>query len=213
MEPSSDDPFASPPEAAPQAIEELSGIIFGRNEPTNEAYKARRQAWLREIDLNSDPLGENTPFRATNAASANEAQGHQKREPSGPIDNDHIDKTPRIDETIDDPSLRLILEARDLLIRAYTVTQTRDKQARILDLLEIFREYTEQGRIRYTSTILASQVANLEQIARKIENQTRQQVKNLQNAPKQPQSTQLSQQATQNSSSWAKIAELQTLNN
>ena len=73
-----------------------------------------------------------------------------------------------------------------MLVKAYTITQTRDKQARILDLLEIFREYTEQRRIRYTSTILASQVANLEQIARKIENQTRQQAKNLQNALKQP---------------------------
>ena len=118
-------------------------------------------------------MGKNTLFRATNAASVNKAQGYQKRRPSGPIDNDYIDKTPRIDETIDDPSLRLILEARDLLIRAYTITQTRDKQARILDLLEIFREYIEQRRIRYTSTILTSQVANLEQTARKIENQTR----------------------------------------
>jgi hypothetical protein len=67
----------------------------------------------------------------------------------------------------------LILAARDLLIQAYSATKVRDEQARILDLVEIFREYTEHGRIRHTSTILASQVSNLEQATKRIETQAK----------------------------------------
>jgi hypothetical protein len=66
-----------------------------------------------------------------------------------------------------------ILEARDLLVQAYTFSKSRDEQARLLDLLEIFREYTERGKLQNTSHIIASQVANLESAARKIENRAR----------------------------------------
>ncbi|PMD65270.1 uncharacterized protein K444DRAFT_519378, partial [Hyaloscypha bicolor E] len=41
--------------------------------------------------------------------------------------------------------------------------------SRLLDLVEIFREYTEFGCICYTSTLLASQVANLENTTKRIE--------------------------------------------
>ncbi|KHJ30132.1 hypothetical protein EV44_g4311 [Erysiphe necator] len=62
-----------------------------------------------------------------------------------------------------------ILQARDLLIQAYTLTPDRGEQAQILDLLEIFREYTERGILKKASSIIASQVANLETAARQIE--------------------------------------------
>jgi hypothetical protein len=39
----------------------------------------------------------------------------------------------------------------------------------LLDLLEVFREFTEKGRVRTTSSILTSQVANLESATRQIE--------------------------------------------
>ena len=63
----------------------------------------------------------------------------------------------------------LILKARDLILLALTKANNYIEQARLLDLLEIFREYTEKGRIRHASTILASQVANLEQATKRIE--------------------------------------------
>jgi len=40
-------------------------------------------------------------------------------------------------------------------------------------LLEIFREYTEKGKIQTTSKIIASQVANLETATRQIETKAR----------------------------------------
>lgn len=63
----------------------------------------------------------------------------------------------------------MILEARDLIIKSYTITKSREEQSRILDLLEIFREYTEKGKLQSASTIIASQVANLETATRQIE--------------------------------------------
>jgi hypothetical protein len=71
----------------------------------------------------------------------------------------------------------LIRQARDLIVKAIAVTTSHDQQSRLLDLVEIFREYTEFGRIRHTSTLLASQVANLENATKRIEIQSRTQAK------------------------------------
>ncbi|KAF4629687.1 hypothetical protein G7Y89_g8456 [Cudoniella acicularis] len=67
----------------------------------------------------------------------------------------------------------LILEARDLLVKAAGLAKSHDEQSRILDLLEIFRDYTEKGKVYTTSKIIASQVANLESTTRKIESKTK----------------------------------------
>ena len=40
---------------------------------------------------------------------------------------------------------------------------------KLLDLIEIFKEYTEKGVIQKTSSILATQVASLELATKKIE--------------------------------------------
>ena len=50
----------------------------------------------------------------------------------------------------------LILNARDLIVQAYTLTKVHEEQLKLLDLLEVFREYTERGRIQAASSIIAS---------------------------------------------------------
>jgi hypothetical protein len=72
-----------------------------------------------------------------------------------------------------DPTTQLVHQARDLLIKACSLCKSHDRQSRLLDLLEVFREYTEFGRIRHISTILASQVANLEKAIQRIESQAK----------------------------------------
>jgi hypothetical protein len=71
------------------------------------------------------------------------------------------------------PSLSLakvaLFEARDKIIEAYTLSSDLAEKSKILDLLEVFREYIEKGRLQQASTIIASQVVNLEQATRKIE--------------------------------------------
>jgi hypothetical protein len=63
-----------------------------------------------------------------------------------------IDKTPGT----------LILETRDLLVKAAGLTKEYDKQTRLLDLIEIFREYAEKKKVLKTSNIIVSQIVSLE---------------------------------------------------
>jgi hypothetical protein len=86
-----------------------------------------------------------------------------------------------------------------LLLKAINITPSHDQQSRLLDLVEIFKEYTEFGRIRHTSTLLASQVANLENATKRIEIQSRNQ---------QATQAKLATQAktTSGKPTWAKIA-------
>ena len=82
-----------------------------------------------------------------------------------------------------------------MLLKAINITPSHDQQSRLLDLVEIFREYTEFGCIRYTSTLLASQVANLENATKRIEIQLRTQAKLATQA-----------KTTSEKPTWAKIA-------
>jgi hypothetical protein len=66
-----------------------------------------------------------------------------------------------------------ILEARDLIVLASTLAESRDEQSRLLDLLEVFREYTEKGLLYKASSIITSQIANLETATRQIESKAR----------------------------------------
>jgi hypothetical protein len=65
-----------------------------------------------------------------------------------------INKTPRT----------FILETKDLLIKAAGLTKEYDEQTRLLDLIEIFREYAEKRKVLKTSNIIISQVISLENI-------------------------------------------------
>jgi hypothetical protein len=74
-----------------------------------------------------------------------------------------IDKTPGI----------FILETRDLLVKVISLTKEYDKQTRLLDLIEIFREYAEKRKVLKTSNIIVSQVASLKNITRRMESKTK----------------------------------------
>lgn len=71
-------------------------------------------------------------------------------------------------------SREAILAARDLIVLASQLSLDRSEQSTLLDLLQIFREYTEKGKVNYASSILATQVASLEIISKRIDNKTKQ---------------------------------------
>jgi hypothetical protein len=66
-----------------------------------------------------------------------------------------------------------ILEAKDLLVKVTGLTKEYDKQTRLLDLIEIFREYTEKGKVLKTSNIIVLQVISLENTTWRIESKTK----------------------------------------
>ena len=69
--------------------------------------------------------------------------------------NPSPEKEPRLTRPSHNTSREAILKARDLLIEAYSLTKSRDEQAKLLDLLEIFREYIEKGTLNKAISIIA----------------------------------------------------------
>jgi hypothetical protein len=74
-----------------------------------------------------------------------------------------IDKTPGT----------FILETRDLLIKTTSLTKEYDKQTRLLDLIKIFREYAEKGKVLKTSNIIVLQITSLENTTRRMESKAK----------------------------------------
>ncbi|KAF1925378.1 uncharacterized protein M421DRAFT_400053 [Didymella exigua CBS 183.55] len=64
--------------------------------------------------------------------------------------------------------------ARTIVIQASSLATSSKEQSNILDLLEIFRDYTENNRLNKQGlSILASQVSNLEAVSKTIETRVR----------------------------------------
>ena len=111
----------------------------------------------------------------------------RKRGPSPLPNQNYTNKTLRFSQETNKSPRDLILNARDLIVQAYTLTKLREEQSKLLDLLEVFREYTEKGRLQTASTIIASQVAHLESATRQIETKARSLAKTpLPSVPREP---------------------------
>jgi hypothetical protein len=134
--------------------------------------------------LSSDPISSQLPlsFGKSSFSASTHRQTHPNRKRGHPNFPDQYtlhNKNPRYNLSPDQPTnpqeassittRELILEARDKLLQACSITRDHSVQSRLLDLLEIFREYTEKGKLHSASTIIASQVANLETATRQIE--------------------------------------------
>jgi len=158
-----DPPGSSPPEFDPIDVDLLPDLRPSPNRPTQVRFNTLGTG----LEPSSDPLNGNSPFNFTPIQSASQSRFRKR---TANFANSLIDSQPRTSNLgSDNETTVLILQARDLIVKAYSTTQNRSIQARLLDLLEVFREYTEKGQIQNVSTILATQVANLEQTSRKIE--------------------------------------------
>jgi len=179
----SDNPFTQAPMALIAPSSQYSdNFSFSTPFQANAAQNGAQQAF-RFRTQSPEPQGAQQPQstpQGTQQPQTTPHPGTQKRGANSPLlPNRTKGKTVRFDpppaipfsfqSTNSDSSEKLVLQARDLLVKAYSATQSREKQAKLLDLLEVFREFTEHGRIRNTSSILATQVANLERATKKIE--------------------------------------------
>src|ERR1035437_6046671 len=119
----------------------------------------------------SDPIQE-APFSLDYSAPTDRSIRRNRK--LGPGSSpDHPSKEPRIASQPASSAREAILQARDLIVQAYSLALSREEQSKLLDLLEVFREYTEKGRLKAASTIIASQIANLETATRQIETKAR----------------------------------------
>jgi hypothetical protein len=58
-------------------------------------------------------------------------------------------------------------------VKTISLTKEYDKQTRLLDLIEIFREYAEKGKILKTSNIIVLQIVSLENTTRRMESKAK----------------------------------------
>ncbi|KAJ8069558.1 hypothetical protein OCU04_003208 [Sclerotinia nivalis] len=65
-----------------------------------------------------------------------------------------------------------IQKARDLFILAISMEKDIEEQSKILNLIEIFREYLEKGKLIRASNIITSQISHFENATKRIEKQT-----------------------------------------
>lgn len=175
MDLSSDPPYplpgSSPPNIDPMDTEKISNEASSLVLPTLSSQST--EPIPLGILSSSDPLL-NDPFSPAGiSASIHRPQNRKRAPPSSSTDHPHINKEPRIFNTLPDSARTAILQARDLIVQAYTLTKSREEQSKLLDLLEVFREFTEKGRIQNASSIIASQVANLETATQQIEKKAR----------------------------------------
>jgi hypothetical protein len=125
------------------------------------------------VPISSDPFNIPLSRAEFSAASSRPTRPIRKRGPDLLYTPNQANKTLRFSQETNKTPRDLILNARDMIIQAYTLTKSREEQSKLLDLLEIFREYTEKGRLQAASSIIASQVAHLETATRQIENKTK----------------------------------------
>jgi len=61
--------------------------------------------------------------------------------------------------------LSLIFKARDLIVKAVSLTNNRQEQTNLLDLVQIFREYMEQGIVLTSTKLIANRASKLATVA------------------------------------------------
>ena len=158
---------SSPPQFNAPTPTEMEVELSSPTTPTPTTFRTSTEP--AGFEFSSDPLN-GTPFSTANLpASLHRLDTRQTRKRAPPTPAVQPNKNPRTTQEPQKTARAAILEARDLIIQASILASTHEEQSRILDLLEIFREYTEKGRVQAASRIIASQVAHLETATRQIE--------------------------------------------
>jgi hypothetical protein len=76
-------------------------------------------------------------------------------------------------EETDTEATRLVLEAQNCLVQASALYRKQPKkQTRILDLIAIFRSFTDDGELPSTAGVLSAHTIALEKVIRRVEKAT-----------------------------------------
>src|ERR1700709_440863 len=119
-----DPPGSSPPEFDPIDIDLLPDLGSSPNRPTQVRFNTLGTG----LEPSSDPLNGNNTFNFTPFQSALQSRVPNRKRPLTSTDN--TDNTPRISNLgPENETTALILQARDLIVKAYTTTSNRNSQA------------------------------------------------------------------------------------
>jgi hypothetical protein len=188
--PSSPPDIGSPEPTLPPPLEKTIANTISRSQTVGPS----------RADSSSDPISKergNFSFPKSARATPVEPQGKRQRtEQARDLPSEDM-FGPTFTPSTENKAQDLIYRARDLLIEAYSASTNRTQQTNILELVQVFREYTESGVLRKASNILATQVASLERATRKVETLARPVLPRQPQAPQATQATQ-SSQASQN---------------
>jgi len=132
--------------------------------PSAQLLKTPTIGQTLDFDFSSDPLSPGARTNLFSAALSAAKVLSRKREAASSTDNTHNSFSNKSLRTINKPTTaqEVILKVKELLIKASLLVKVNREQSKILDLLKIFREYTETEKVLSASKIVATQVDSLE---------------------------------------------------
>jgi hypothetical protein len=174
----SPDPFSSPPPTLPplpasdqEEIDQLMADTPSKAPIQNTGQKGPLYPFgpASSDDILSGHLSFNLRPQKRMEPHPSPGKGPSPRNPPSKVPRISFNTTRLLAPTVIDK----INEARDLIIQAITLSKSQDEKTKLLDLVEVFRDYTETGRVPIASKILATQISSLETTARQISTKTR----------------------------------------
>ena len=144
--------------------------------PNEDTMDTSLESWLEPFAQNDNIRTSTVPHKRTNA-SRNPTPDTVRQPPvynpfhfgAPPPTFTGTHPTPPVTTEED-----CILKARDLVVQACSLATSTKKKTLLLDLLEVFRDFTESGRVnKHGLSILASQVSSLETVSRSLGSKVR----------------------------------------
>jgi hypothetical protein len=130
------------------------------------------QDWIDPPAQNNNTNNNRTfviPHKRTNA-SRNPTPDTVRQPPS--LNSFHFDTTHLASTATTEEDC--ILKARDLVVQASCLATSTKRKTQLLDLLEVFRDFTESGRVnKHGLSVLASQVSSLETVSKSLGSKVR----------------------------------------
>lgn len=170
----------------PDPMDQGSDLINTENEASADTGDSESS---ESIPNSPDPLAPfpQTPIFLRNRTSStvpqkrtNTSPGQQRRPvaPGNFVFSAHRASQPK-------PTISTVTEgiqlARNALVQAANISTSNEQQTQLLDLIEIFRNFTETGRVKKPETaILASQISRLETVSKTVTKALNSQAKSIQ---------------------------------
>jgi len=141
--------------------------IIGCKRPIETPQRPRANGARRQLIPAIPLLSKKTLLQAKQNkedSSEEEEQGDEEEEEEE--EEKEGEKEEEINREKEKEVSSLIYKARDLIVKAASLTKNRQEQTNLLDLVHIFREYTEQGTVLSSTKLIANRASELTAVAK-----------------------------------------------